>query len=141
MAGLLTLPAAQEAAISAALTSWASEPFDELRANCGLSVLDYVETVRGRVLDPSPRSLGRLGIASVVRSPGGFEQYVRGVMERLACPVADVPRRGDIGLVERETGLTVCLCVGSKWAFRGPGAVVIELAEPVIAWRVSCPLR
>lgn len=139
MAGLLTAGALREAAIADTLKAWASRPWDWPRTNCGVSVLAYVETVRGRCLAPSPHGLGEVSTGRMLARAGGFEAYCAGAMEQLGCRPTETPARGDVGLVELPSGLTACLCLGPSWAARGDGEVVTWTGPAARAWRVECP--
>lgn len=147
MAGLLKTPPgrlseAHEGILIRHLHRWAREPFSRSSANCALSVLDYIEEVRGQRADPDPRQLGLFSRAALWGSEQVFVDYARGVLEQLGCSQSDQPQRGDVGLLSgiAET-LTCGICLGDSWAVRGKREAIVLPASFTVAWRVSCPRR
>jgi len=141
MAGLLTDPVAAE------LRRWAAEPFDLGAANCGLSVLDYAERVSGRTVTRGRGITGRRAAVRLMRRPEAFLSVCAGLMRALGCtPVAE-PVRGDIGLADLAGGMTAAICLAGAgaglfmWGARGDRAVILDAAEPIVAWRLPCPRR
>lgn len=150
MAGLLipddALPPPRDA-VAETLRRWAAQPFVWGTSDCFQSVLAYVESVTGGVLEQRPVYDGPFGAARFLHPWGGFEPYCGFVLAALGCtPVDDPlddPVRGDVALVEMATndaggrGLALCLCTGNFWAARGERQVVFSRAAPVAAWRVT----
>ncbi len=146
MAGLLSHDSVAET-----IARWAAEPFT-WAANCGRSVLDHVERVTGRMLEPAPACDSKAAALRLVLAAGGMEALCADAMAQLGCPPTDFPRRGDVGLVDLAGGVTAAICVariaveaagqaiGERllWAARGDHLIVIEAAWPIRAWRVAC---
>lgn len=136
------LSEAHESLLVETLHRWAREPFHRVRANCAVSVLDYVEAVSGRRASPDPRKLRYLSRAACWGSSEVFIQYCEGVMASLGCPVIDAPQRGDVALVNGLAKIpTAAICVGDRWAVRGRREVIVSPAPVELAWRVTCPRR
>ena len=139
MAGLVSAPDP----VAAELRLWASTPFDPAKANCGQSVIAYVERATGR-RSRAVRQLGPIRTACIWASRDRFIAFGRDALAELGCAETDNPLRGDVGLVELPVGLTAALCLCDAgagkhmWAARGNREVVIDAAAPVIAWRVPC---
>ncbi|WP_447727284.1 DUF6950 family protein [Sphingomonas koreensis] len=146
--------------VAAELRRWASEPFDWRDANCGLSVLDYVERQVDLRLAARPRFDSKAAALRHVLAAGGMLSLCGEAMARLCCPPTELPERGDVGVVALAGGETAAICVARidlriegqaaastaigrrwVWAARGDRAVVIERAEPVASWRVRCLKR
>lgn len=142
MAGLVS-PLAPIDPVLAELRRWASEPFDLAGDNCGLAVLRYASATVGATVPVwlAVRLVGRCAARRLMRSRRAFVETSSLAMDLLGCPPTAEPKRGDVGLVDLdETGLTACLCLGDgRWASRGDQQVMIQSAEPLCAWSVSCP--
>lgn len=138
MAGLLSRPGLDP--VAAELRRWATAPFDLARDNCGLSVLAFAERMSGRVLGRGRGIAGARAAARLIADPAAFVAVSSALMRRLGAAETDAPARGDVGLVELPAGLTAAICVDAgRWAARGDRAVVIQRAEPLVAWRLACP--
>lgn len=134
MAGLLNDPVADE------LRLWASQPFVWGTSCCAMSVLAYVERATGRTLEKRPSYTDRRSAARLARRGGGFDAVCRSIMEQLGCSVTPDVQRGDVGLVDLPgSGKAACLCLGTMWAARMDGAVMMMAARPLIGWRLPCP--
>lgn len=125
--------------VSAELRRWASEPFDWAEANCGLSILDYVERVTGRVLAGRPVLTDRRSVAALVRGTGGMVPLCASLMARLGMAPTTSPVRGDVGVVQLRTGATACILAGGLWAARGADGPVFTAGVADMAWSVACP--
>lgn len=137
MAGLLSQPPAD--AVAAELRRWASEPFVWGRTDCGLSILAYAERIRGQRFSPWPAYRNARGAYSMLARAGGYIAYFVETLGAIGCPETDEPGLGDVGLVELDTGLTACLCLGDSWAARGAREIIILPAEAIVACEVRCP--
>ena len=144
MAGLL-MPAPD--AVGAEIVRWASEPFDMVSANCGISVAGYAARVTGQRVPRWLNAFGRLGVARLMRGRRAFLAAATRAMADLGCPETDAPERGDVGMVDLPgTGLTACICAwpahaGAReamWIARGDGEALIAPGVAVKAWRVAC---
>lgn len=151
MAGLLTaVPIAADAGtirvpypdpVAAELRRWARAPFDLARANCGLSVLRYVARMTGVPVPAWLGAIGRAGALRLMADDAAFVATASRALDEMGCPPIDEPRRGDIALVRMPAGLTAAICTGPLWAARGDRFVVVQAADAIASWGVTCPRR
>lgn len=122
----------------AEVDAWKSEPFEYGRNDCCLFAArcvdamtgsDWVEELRGHYHD-------KRTAAVYIKEAGGVEA---GATARLGEPVPRLlARRGDVCLVETETGPGLAVCVGAHAV--GPGAdrqYSVPLSAVLKAWRVD----
>lgn len=114
-------------------------PFKYGKADCGLTVADWVLDATGQ--DPAADLRGRYrsaaGAIRVVREAGGSD-LVGLVTARLGQPMAPLmAQRGDIVEVPGEDGPALGICIGGDLvAMRPAGLATIAMANAVRAWRV-----
>jgi len=126
--------------VAAELRRWASEPFDDLRANCAISVASYAARATGQHLPTWMQRISRIGAARIMAREERFLTIADRGMAKLGCSETGAPKRGDVGLIVLPgSGLTAAICTGRLWAARGDRETVIATGEIRRAWRLPCP--
>lgn len=115
-----------------------SEPFVDGATDCILTVSDWI-VINGH-LDPAEPFRGRyrnaLGRERIVRREGGLLALMQRGAERVSLQQTASPQPGDVGLVSMSGVELAAICLGARWAAKGPGVVVAEPEKIIRAWRV-----
>lgn len=126
-------------AVQAALTRWAREPFVWGKADCMLSVADYLIDAVG--VDCGGRFRGKYASRRGCMRASGFH---RDPVKPFADCVAEIPLRdttaptfGDVGVVSFGDTVAGAICLGGKWAARADVGVIIARPSKILkAWAV-----
>lgn len=125
----------------AELESWRSAPFVWGQADCCLFTAACCAAQTG--IDPAARYRGRyntrLGARRALANLGSIEQALDAHYQQI--PI-DMAQRGDAVLF-RQPGqpdnMAGIVWAGQCWTMTELGARPVPDAEPLIAWRVTCP--
>lgn len=111
--------------------AWGAEAND-----CVSFAIAWVESMTGTAVRPAAWSSEAEARAALAEA-GGIVAAVTGVLGRPTQNYAEA-RRGDIGLVDQETGPGLMICTGTHWA--GPGLDCM-LFKPLnlarLVWRIG----
>lgn len=124
--------------LSTFLDEMARRPFADGSADCLMTVADWV--VRNGRPDPAAPFRGRyrtaLGRTRIVRREGGLDAVMTAGAARAGLTATTNPVRGDVGLIVSRGQTLAAICLGERWAMKGPGLVVGPADDVLKAWRL-----
>ena len=124
--------------LAAFLDDMARRPFADGTADCILTVANWV-ALNGHP-DPAEPFRGRyrsaLGRERIVRREGGMLATMEAGAARAGLQPTENPKRGDVGLIVCKAQAIAAICLGERWAMKGPGLVVEPADELLKAWSI-----
>jgi hypothetical protein len=115
-----------------------SEPFAWGERDCCLWVCDWIKDRRG--VDPAARLRGcyhdEAGAIACWSDFGGLQVLALTLAKEAGLQQTETPVAGDVGLVQTWMGPAMAICLGDRWAVKGPRAVVVHRWPVLSAWIV-----
>lgn len=121
------------------LETMAATPFVDGKADCALTIADWVMVARG-CPDPAHDLRGQystaLGRERLLKRRGGLKAVMTVCAERAGLEPTRRPKRGDVGIVAMSGQRLAAICLGKSWAAKGQGVVVEVPTRVIQAWSV-----
>lgn len=126
--------------LDAFLEQMAATPFVDGKADCVLTVADWV-VLNGRP-DPAQPYRGRyrtaLGRERLLKRNFGLQTVMAGGALRAGLKPAPVPARGDVGTLRHGSQILAGICLGKRWAVKSSRGIDVLLPDEIIlAWSVQ----
>lgn len=126
--------------LDAFLERMAATPFVDGKADCALTVADWVVAATG-CDDPAHDLRGRystaLGRERLLKRKGGLHAVMAGCAIRAGLLPASTPERGDVGTLRHGGQVLAGICMGERWAVKSSSGVsALKPDEIILAWRV-----
>ena len=126
--------------LDAFLERMAAAPFVDGKADCALTVADWVMVATG-CDDPAAELRGRystaLGRERVLKRKGGLHAVMAEAAIRAGLRPATNAVRGDVGTLRHRGQILAGICLGDRWAVKSSrGLDALKPDDIIFAWSV-----